>query len=170
MKKLLFVLSISVFVLVLFPAQARAQRASDYQTSAGLRLSPFYGVTIKHFHRGNHALEGILHSGWGAFKITGLYEVHLPAFNEPGLRWYYGGGVHAGFGGQYYVDRWNFDHRRRTTYGLLGIDGVLGMEYTIQDMDVPLNFSVDWKPTIEFSPGLWPRGSELAISVRYIFR
>lgn len=170
MKKIFFVLSICIFALVLFPKQASAQRTSDYTTSAGLRLSSFYGVSIKHFHRGNHALEGILHSGWGALKLTGLYEVHLPAFSEPGLRWYYGGGVHAGFGGSYYANRWNYDYRYQNNYGLIGIDGVLGMEYTIQDPDVPLNISIDWKPTLEFSPGIFPRGSELAISVRYIFR
>lgn len=168
MKKLLFVVSICVLALVVFPEQAYAQRGTDYQTSAGLRLSPFYGASVKHFIQSNHALEGILHSSWDALKITGLYEIHTPAFDEPGLQFYYGGGAHLGFTGRRYLGRWH-DGYDRGTYGLVGIDGIIGVEYTIQEPDIPLNVSLDWKPTFDFAPEPWFRGSELAITVRYIF-
>lgn len=170
MKKLLFVLSICILALVVFPeqAQAQGQRGSDYQTSAGLRLSPFYGASVKHFIQGSHALEGILHSSWDALKITGLYEIHQPLLDEPGLRYYYGGGAHLGFTGPRYVGR-RLDGYDRGTYGLVGIDGIIGAEYTIQDPDIPLNISLDWKPTFDFAPTPWFHGSELAITVRYIF-
>lgn len=166
MKNWIFIFAFSLFsVGTLMPEQAQAQRVIGYETSVGVRLSPFYGASIKHFFQGSSAVEGILHTRWNAIKVTGLYEKHQPAFDEPGLNFYYGGGAHIGFlNGTYYSnDAYN-------SGALLGIDGVLGLEYTIQDTEIPLNVSLDWKPVFEFAPlaGFW--GSEAAITVRYILR
>ena len=149
--------------LLLLAGQATAQ---DYGTAVGLRLSPFWGASVKHFISGTDAVEGIVHSRWNAFKITGLWERHTPAFDEPGLKFFYGAGAHLGAAnGRYYND--NFYSRGRAIFG---IDGILGLEYTIQDSSVPLSASLDWKPTLDLAPfaGFW--GSEVAISVRYTFK
>ncbi|EMR04359.1 hypothetical protein [Cesiribacter andamanensis] len=150
------------FIMMLMALQAQAQ---DYGTAVGLRLSPFWGASIKHFISGTDALEGIVHSRWHAFKVTGLWERHTPAFREPGLKFYYGAGAHLGAtSGRYYND--SYYNRGRL---ILGIDGILGLEYTVQDASVPLSASLDWKPAFDLAPfaGFW--GSELALSVRYTF-
>lgn len=174
MKKLILTSLTVVMCLTVLPDLAQAQmRGADYETSAGLRLSGWYGVSVKHFIQGTNAVEGILHSSWDGLKITGLYEMHTQAFDEPGLKFYYGGGAHLGFVGGRYINYRNDDYFR--SYGggssvLLGVDGIVGIEYTIRDKNVPLNVSLDWKPVVDFSPwvGFW--GAEIGLSVRYIFR
>ncbi len=161
MKRLLYILG---FLLLLGTTQELS--AQQYNTGLGLRLSPFWGVTAKHFYSNTDAVEGILHSRWNAFKLTGLWERHTRAFDEPGLYFYYGGGAHLGAAnGRYYNDRFYSNSRL-----IIGLDGILGLEYTLQDHSIPLNASLDWKPAFEFSPfaGFW--GGEIAISVRYLFR
>lgn len=167
MRKLIFSLSAFFFLLFGLTGQLQAQRLVTYETSAGVRLSAFYGASIKHFFQEQNAVEGILHSSWGALKITGLYERHMPAFDEPGLFFYYGGGGHLGFtGSRYYDRRYDADG----SGALIGLDGVVGLEYIIQDREIPLNISLDWKPVFELAPfaGFW--GAELGLTVRYIFR
>lgn len=155
------------FLLLLFfitiPGLLQAQ---EYRTALGVRLSPFWGVTVKHFIGDSQALEGILHSRWNALKITGLWEKHLQAFQEPGLMFYYGGGGHLGIAGDRYFDNRFYNDNRF----IIGLDGIIGLEYTIPDPDVPLNFSVDLKPALDIVPLSEFRGFELAISVRYVFR
>lgn len=172
MKKLFLPLLIAIFYLSSFPEQAHAQRrGADYQTAAGLRLSGWYGVSAKHFIQGNNAIEGILHSHWDGLKITGLYEIHQQAFGEPGLKFYYGGGAHLGFVGNRYIGRWDYvNGYSGGTRALLGIDGIIGIEYTIQEDDIPINISLDWKPVIDIVPWFWFRGVEAGLTVRYIFQ
>ncbi len=157
MKKILLIL---VFAMSI-PSISNAQ---DYNTGIGLRLGFFSGVTVKHFVGTNTALEGILSSRWRGFNITGLYEWHhFDAFNADRLNFYYGFGAHLGF--------WNGDYvywgDRADSYMVLGIDGILGLEYNFED--APINLSVDWKPAINFLgyTGFWGDGG--ALSVRYIF-
>jgi len=33
---------------------------------------------------------------WGGYNLTGLYEIHTNAFDEPQLNFYYGAGGHIG--------------------------------------------------------------------------
>lgn len=170
MRKPFLTLLTIAFCLAALPKTAQAQGGgADYQTAAGLRLSGWYGVSVKHFLQGNNAVEGILHSHWNSLKITGLYEVHTQAFNEPGLKFYYGGGAHVGFADDRYLSYRDRDYNRGTR-GVIGVDGIIGLEYTIQDSNVPLNISLDWKPVIDFTPWLWFRGVEAGLTVRYIFR
>lgn len=160
MKNLVFLLTLPLLLLV---GQVQAQ---EYNTAIGLRLSPFWGVTAKHFISNTDAIEGILHSRWNALKLTGLWERHTQAFGEPGLQFYYGGGAHVGITGNRYYDNRFYG----TTRMIFGVDGIIGLEYTLQDSSVPLNFAVDWKPAVDFSPfaNFW--GAEVAVSVRFVFR
>ena len=171
MKKFFLVLIICTAAMWIAPQQLMAQRSygADYTTSVGVRLSPFYGLSIKHFFRKTDAIEGILHSSWGAVKVTALYEKHLPAFDEPGLRFFFGGGAHFGFGGSRYYSRWHSDYVGGSR-SLLGVDGILGLEYTVQDREFPVNISLDWKPAIDFSHDAMFRGAEVGLTARYIFQ
>lgn len=172
MKKLLFALFVGVFCTLGLSDSAQAQGRADYRTSVGVRLSNWYGASLKHFVSGSDALEGILQSSWGAVKITGLYERHTLAFDEPGLKFYYGGGAHIGFAGGSYLGRWDYynNNYQGDTRVLLGLDGVLGLEYTFQDQNVPLNISLDWKPAFDLAPRFFFGGAEVGLTARYIFR
>lgn len=136
--------------------------AQDYQTGIGVRGGLFNGVTVKHFLSPTAAAEGILTTRWQGFNITGLYEIHKPL--EPQrLKWYYGFGGHLGFWNGDAVS-WADDDK---DYTVLGIDGILGIEYSFTE--VPVNISLDWKPAFNIIgvSGFWGDGG--ALSVRYIF-
>ncbi|MFP3860916.1 MAG: hypothetical protein ACLFUW_08850, partial [Bacteroidales bacterium] len=135
-----------------------------YKTSIGVRGAFASGITAKHFIEENVALEGILSGGaWGG-NITGLYEIHTPAFDVERLYWYYGGGAH--------IAQWNEDFYfpssdRDGSHIVIGLDGILGLEYYIEE--IPFTISADWKPIFNITgyPGFSGYGG--AISIRYTF-
>jgi hypothetical protein len=53
------------------------------------------------------ALEGILGIRNHGLVVTGLYEIHQPAFNVPKLKFYYGFGAHVGAVGSGVYKRFN---------------------------------------------------------------
>ncbi len=138
-------------------------QAQDYNTGIGLRAGFANGLTIKHFISSKTALEGILSSRWRGFEITGLYEIHNRFLDTDRLNWYVGFGGHVGF--------WNGDDANwgtpGTSYTVIGIDGILGMEYNFRE--VPINIGLDWKPAFNIIgySGFWGDGG--ALSIRYIF-
>ncbi|MGM0532122.1 MAG: hypothetical protein ACQER7_12310 [Bacteroidota bacterium] len=142
---------------------ASISSAQDYNTGIGVRGGFFSGLTVKHFISQNSALEGIVSSRWNGFNLTGLYEIHSRAFNAERLNWYYGFGGHVGF--------WDGDDvgwgDQGNSYTVLGVDGILGLEYNFRE--VPINLSIDWKPAFNIvgNKGLWAEGG--AFSIRYIF-
>lgn len=139
--------------------------AQDYNTGIGLRAGPYYGLTVKHFMGEKPAFELMLASRWSGFVITGLYEIHNIAFNTERLKWYIGFGGHIGFwNGDYTYRYWG---ERETQYTVIGIDGILGLEYSFAE--VPISIGVDWKPAFDFVgySHFWADGG--ALSIRYIF-
>lgn len=162
MKKIIVVTSLVLTGLFSF--------GQGYTTSLGVRLGGWEnGLTVKHFLGEGTALEGIFASRWQGFNITGLYEIQSEIGEVDGLYWYIGGGGHIGFfDGAYYGGRWNKNYNR-SNYTVIGVDGILGLEYVIPD--VPLNISLDWKPAINLvgHDGSIFWGDNGALSVRYIF-
>ena len=81
------------------------------------------------------------------------------------MKWYFGVGGHIGF--------WNGDYTNHywgepgTTYTVVGIDGILGLEYSFSE--IPINIGLDWKPAFNIVgySGWWADGG--ALSIRYIF-
>lgn len=156
MKKLTFVLLIALFL-------GLKSNAQDYNTGIGLRGGWGTGLTIKHFLNGKAAVEGILDTQWRGLSVTGLYEIHNRAFDVDRLNWYYGVGGHIGFwDGQYYRD-----YKTDTNYTVIGIDGILGLEYNFKD--IPFNLGIDWKPVFNLTGSSGFYGDGGAISIRYIF-
>ncbi len=156
MKKLLLSFALVICIVTTSVAQ-------DYNTGIGFRGGPFLGLTVKHFISERSALEGLLSTRWKGFEITGLYEIHNQAFDVDRLKWYYGVGGHLGF--------YNGDN---TTWGdignkykVVGIDGIIGLEYSFDE--IPINLSLDWKPSFSFIgySHFTPDGA--ALSLRYIF-
>ena len=84
----------------------------------------------------------------------------MPTGWTPNLDWFAGPGVHIGF--------WNETYQDEYSSGVLvGIDGVVGLEYTLED--IPLNFAFGVGPSIQFTGGPDPFYWNGGISVRYIF-
>lgn len=156
MKKIL----LTLIVMLGIGLSAQAQ---DYSTGIGFRGGLANGVTIKHFIGNTTALEGILLTRWSGFSVTGLYELHKQdAFGVDRLNWYYGAGAHLGL-----YDGANTTWGDNQNYVIIGIDGILGIEYNFEE--IPINISVDWKPALNLIgySGFWADGG--ALSIRYIF-
>lgn len=147
------------FILVI------AINAQDYRTGIGFRGGLTNGLTVKHFLNEKNALEGLFATRWRGFEITGLFEIHNQAFKVERLNWYYGFGGHIGFwNGNYTHKYWGVEG---TSYTVIGIDGILGIEYNFKA--VPINIGLDWKPALNLSgyTGFW--GDNGALSIRFIF-
>jgi hypothetical protein len=140
-----------------------ASSGQDYRTSLGVRLGYPYGLTVKHFISKRNALEGIVASSWGGFVITGLYENEHWTGKYPGLNWFWGVGVHAGF-----WDAIDHPHIDDTYTGsVIGADFIAGLEYTFDE--VPVSLSIDLLPTFNLIGYTGWGGLCGAISARYVF-
>jgi hypothetical protein len=153
MKKLVFNLLFILSVL-LISKQSNAQiNGDDYKTAVGLKFGGYEdGPSIKYFTTNDIALEGIIGFRSQGVVLTGLYEIHQGAFGAAGLKFYYGAGFHIGaegagvyepFGGQ--RETYNESHI------LLGVDGVIGLEYKIPS--APIAISLDLDPRAELATG-----------------
>ena len=107
-------------------------------------------------------MSSILGTGYWGNNLTfaGYYEWQNPTGWTPNLDWFAGPGAHFGFWNQTYHDEY-------ATGILFGIDGIVGLEYTLED--IPLNFSFGVGPSFQLTGGpdwfYWNGG----ISIRYIF-
>ena len=143
MRKVIFLAAV-LFTTLVSEAQSNG---STYRTALGIKFWPG-GITIKHFIRDNRALEGIAYFWDHGFRFTGLYEIHGDINGATGLKWYVGPGAHIGA----YNEVWYHDgHYYNDGAVSFGVDGVLGLDYKINS--APLNFSVDWQPSVEFGNG-----------------
>ena len=150
---------VSLFIL-LFSHSISAQ---NYKNALGLRIGSPYGITGKHFFSDKTALEGILSFGWGGFGLTGLMEIHNETNQVANLKWYYGFGGHVAFWNDHPNNPWNGGE----SDGAIGVDGILGLEYTFDD--IPLNLSIDWIPSINLIGDIGFADFQLGISARYTF-
>lgn len=151
-----------VITLTLSKISHSQSMGHSYTTALGVKFYPG-AITIKHFIQDDRALEGIV-SFWNhGFRVTGLYEIHGDINNAPGLQWYVGPGAHIGAynGGWYRNDRYYKDGSLS-----LGIDGVLGLDYKINQ--APINLSLDIQPVFELLShpylDLWG-----GLAIRYTF-
>lgn len=151
-----------VFVFFMLVSIAALSNAQEYKTALGLRGGFSSGLTVKHFYERKTAFEGLLTTRWQGFSVTGLFEIHNQAFDVTHLTWYFGGGVHLGFYDGDFVT-WG---KYGSAYTVVGIDGILGIEYTFSE--IPLNVGLDWKPALNLVgySGWWSEGG---FSVRYVF-
>lgn len=187
-----FIVQGIVLALLLFSSEGISQGAKNnkgasggepgYGTGFGLRGGWESGFTIKHFIKEKRAIEGILSRGWGygGARITGLYEIHKPFPGVPNLDWFFGFGAHVGFfdgryygyyghyNGGYYDKHGNWHpNGYRDYYFSLGIDGIIGLEYQIEEIPITLGF--DLKPYFD----IFGRGNHFgdgAFSIRYIIQ
>src|SRR5688572_10911387 len=155
---------LSLAVLLFFGtwAQSRSTQGNSYQTASGVKVWDGAGITLKHFMNQN-AIEAIGYFYRRGFRLTGLYEIHGPIAGAQGLKWYIGPGAHIGFYNSRYYDNPYYDDN----YVVIGIDGVLGLDYKFNG--APINMSLDWQPSFEFAQGLGFSGSWGGLGIRYTF-
>jgi hypothetical protein len=149
MKKLLF------YLLPLFSILMISQRSSaqDYRTAIGLKFGGYEnGPSIKYFTNDAVALEGVVGFRSHGLVITGLYEIHQVAFGVAALKFYYGAGAHIGAeGAGVYQSFGGNNQTYNQSHILLGVDGVLGLEYKIPQ--APIAISLDLNPRAELATG-----------------
>ncbi|HRP32422.1 MAG TPA: hypothetical protein PKV73_11040 [Agriterribacter sp.] len=144
-----FLICIGIFLAASTTLHAQP-KGNSYKTALGVKFYPG-AVTVKHFIKKDAALEGLLYFWEDGFRITGLYEFHGNINGAPGLKWYAGFGVHAGFADDGYWDHDDddyYDHHRRDHDFYFGPDGVLGLDYKFKG--APINLSLDWQPAVNF--------------------
>jgi hypothetical protein len=149
MKKLL----ICSFILASFLLITKRSNAQDYKTAVGLKFGGYEnGISAKYFTTNDVAIEGLLGFRSHGVVITGLYEIHQEAFGVKELKFYYGAGVHIGAIGSGLYRRFNgSDEYYNNSHILLGVDGVLGLEYVIPQS--PIAVSLDLNPRAELATG-----------------
>jgi hypothetical protein len=110
--------------------------AQDYKSAIGAKLG--YGLvgSYKTFLSESAAVDlfGGIRFG-GGLALGAYYLKHKPIAAVDRLKWYWG------FGGSYTT--WTYG--LSNNYYELGASGVLGLDYSFDDL--PLNLSVDWAPT-----------------------
>lgn len=147
-----------LFCMYTSAAQSRSTNSTDYQTALGLKIWDGGGITLKHFIAADRAIEGIGYFYKRGIRVTGLYEIHGDISGAPGLKWYVGPGAHLGFYNDKYYDEAKV---------VLGIDGVLGLDYKFNT--APINLSLDWQPSFEFASGFGFNGNWGGLGIRYTF-
>ena len=136
--------------------------SQNYKTAIGVKGGyPGYGsLNGKHFLNSKTAIEGSIGGGTNTLWLQGLYELNFSL--EQGLNWYAGGGANVGF----YSFK-NTITNERTSNMILGLNGIVGIEYTFEDF--PLNVALDTGPNLRIINSLgfgWGAG----LAVRYAIK
>ncbi len=145
-------LSIVALVFLLAGGQQKLS-AQAYMHAVGIRAGYSSGLSYKGFrlHRMAAIEADMLYNRHG-FSLSALYEQHLEPFKSKQLFLYAGGGA---FGGN-----WEEEFS-------LGLAAVAGIEYSIRD--VPITFSLDWRPMLNLYALFEPDFLDFGLSVRFRF-
>ncbi|GGF37466.1 hypothetical protein [Echinicola rosea] len=151
MKKLL------TFTFAFFLIGVAAKAQSTYTSAVGLNIdfgegTTLVGPSIKHFFKGPHAGLGEVTFGNNLTAVTLLYQYHGEIDNANGLMWFAGIGPTVLFG---YGDS-SFNVRPD-----------VGLDYKIQD--VPLTFTFDWRPILNFDYETTFTAARFGLGIRYAF-
>ena len=152
-------ITIGFGLLCLLLANAYTQ---EYSNAIGIRAGLPTGLTYKRFLDEHSAIEGIIGTRWRGVSLSALYEYHKETNLYPGLRWYFGGGAALGF----------YDNQSPWVVGneykaIFGIEAVIGIDYTFDE--VPVNLGFDWTPLYNIIGYTDFDFLQFAISVRYVF-
>ncbi|SFC30032.1 hypothetical protein SAMN05421780_104169 [Flexibacter flexilis DSM 6793] len=173
-KVLVFILLLS---LGLTAAQAQKKSTKKKSTSSssssgngkpwglGLKFGEPFGLTLKHYTGGNawdltlgRSFRSRRHDDYyyrsGGLSATFTYQWTKNVSDVQGLGWYYGLGAQVASRSYYkrYNNGWYYDDYE--TRIALGAVGVLGMEYTFDE--VPLSVFLEATPYVELTPAtLW---------------
>lgn len=149
MKKLLLILA----VISLFGATKAS--AQDYNWAVGIRGGvTVSGITVKHNFDPANSIEGMVDFTRGV-NVYALYERNIPVISE-GFNFYYGGGANIGSWAKHSYNKFT-----------MGINAIVGLEYKIRSL--PLAFSVDYKPCLNFIGYTGFRAADFGLSAKFTF-
>ena len=148
-----------LILLILITAVSASLAGQPYEHALGVRAGYSSGISYKGFFRHKMAAieADILYNRHG-LNLTALYEYHLEPARNKRLLVYLGGGP---FGGT-----WNTDLSPDQEFSL-GAAAILGVDYSLRDL--PLNFSLDWKPMMNVYRSFELDLLDFGISIRYRF-
>ena len=145
MKKVTFVLLVLICSFSAF--SQRAKKPNPYHFGIGAAFYPAlkepYAVDFKFYTKGGHSLEFIGYNLETAYRVTALFNPYFPISRDGSLRMVVGPGVHVG------VWKKEFKTNSYTTNPIVGVDGILGMEYRIPK--VPLSFQIHFQPSADLA-------------------
>lgn len=150
MKKAGIICSLAVCLLV-----ASSAVAQNYKSAVGIRFSSKAAlvnnsISLRYFFNDNTAAEGLI-SLSTPFALGLLVEKYKPIITNH-FRYFYGGGVYAGFSGT-----------RRA-----GLQGIIGLDYKVPV--IPFNLSVDWKPELTVTREFSFEPQALGVSARFTLK
>lgn len=139
MKKTVLLLTILLTTAFCLHAQ---NNSSEYRTAIGVKgyfsNGSIGGFNIKHFTKGNTALEGSLLFRNGFLAIEGIYEWHGNIKNASGLKWYVGPGAMLGF------------YTGGASSTLVAVKGTIGLDYKFKG--APIDIALDVNPAFNLAP------------------
>lgn len=154
MKKRTLGFLIALFLLHLHVLSQETSISSARKHALGIRISSQdavvnHSITYKYFLSSATAVEALF-SFSDPVALGVLVEKHRP-FGTSGLSWFWGAGAYVGFGGGRNV----------------GAQGVLGLDFIAPS--APINFSVDWKPELNFTKQFSFEPAAVGFSARFVF-
>ena len=144
MKKLILIIAAALTMSAVAVAQPKA---------VGIRLGYGAEVSYQHILGADNFMEVDL--GWFSNGFSGSVAYDFNVAEAGNFGFYVGPQV--SFGTLAYDGSTKFN---------LGAGAQLGVEY---EFDIPLNISLDWKPTFYFVPGTAFGWSSIALGLRYRF-
>lgn len=129
----------------------------------GLRLGWGGGLSYVQSITDDQDFEVILSPRWSGLILTGLYQRKV-SMSARSWYWYYGGGLHGGYHhrSNFVGEGFNGDDQ----FVNLGFDLITGLKYRFEAF--PLEFSADYKPSIELLAKRNVLLEEFALSFRYL--
>lgn len=142
-------------IVFCFLLNITGSNAQEYKLALGVRLSNEdatvnHSVSLKYFFSESLATQALI-TVINPAALGVLLEKHKP-LGTTGIKWFYGGGLYAGFGGE-----------RR-----FGAQGVVGLDYKITS--VPLNLSLDWKPELNFAKDFLFEPAAVGMTARFTLK
>jgi hypothetical protein len=152
------------------PIQDTSSFTSNYKTCIGFKgaVPSSIGVSAKHFLKGNKAIEGIISTRnlskvYTLLCLTLLFEDEKILGTEQGNNWFWGAGIHGGYGFKNTDNPYYSGYEKNTSK--IGFDAIIGIEHTFENS--PFNFSLDIIQSLDLYFNPW---TSAAISVRYAFK
>jgi len=153
------------FKLLIIIAVLLASSCRGQEISTGFRLGYGGGLSLLWQPGESISIEGIVTPRWGGVIATGLLYKTVSMAN-PKWKWYYGAGIHVG-----YHHRDNFvgeGFSGADPYINQGFDLIVGIRYEFPEM--PINVSLDFKPSVELTTERNMILETFGLTVRYFIR
>ncbi len=139
--------------------------AQEYNSAIGARVGAPFLASYKFFISDQGAIEAMAgfqfyNANYSALTVAGAYQHHFPIGSVEGFEWYVGGGLGVNF--WLFSSNFGVNEPGVTT----GLQGYGGVSYTFAN--IPLNLTVDVRPSVNFSGIANGFGAGGGLGVRYV--